>query len=117
VRFTYLHDSPGVSVATIAQTLRDWVAGGAPQPDLQVMWTVGRDPGTIVADGARPIRILFHRPADNPACQMVHFLDFGIVAGLTPHGTTLVDLGPRRPGRYKFCAPDEPELHGWLVVR
>jgi len=99
------------------ETVRQWMVAGGREQVLEVLWGVGYDPGRIVAKPGVPLRIAFHRIGANPATEHVCFPDFGLLAGLTPDARTVVEIGPRKPGRYKFCAPDEPELVGWLVVQ
>ena len=90
-----------------------------PEPVLtapMVEWCPGVDPGTVVVAAGAPIRIAFHRLGANATSQAVCFPDLGVISSLTAHGVTVVELPPQAPGRYRFCAPDEEDLEGWLVV-
>jgi len=105
-----------VPIGATLDSLRRWiVAAPGRTPVPVVRWDVGRDPGVVVARAGRPIRIAFRREGANPASAEVCFPDFGILAMVSPRGDTIVDVGRRAPGRYRFYAPDG-DLEGWLVV-
>src|SRR4051794_4106942 len=88
----------------------------ATDPRRTVEWCPGHDPGTVVVRAGEPIRIAFHRVGPNATSECVCFPDLGIISSLTAYGRTVVELPAQPPGRYRFCAPDEGDLEGWLVV-
>jgi hypothetical protein len=114
--FTHLRQSALVTVATIIETLWRWLRPSHLRGRrIDVVWEVGRDPGVVVAKAREPVNLVFHRRGTNPETEVVHFPDLGILATLPPFAQTVVEVGPRDPGRYKFCAPDG-DLEGWLVL-
>ncbi|MFL5580856.1 MAG: cupredoxin domain-containing protein [Gemmatimonadaceae bacterium] len=87
---------------------------GAPLPVVE--WCAGRDPGSVVVQAGEPIRIAFHRVGPNATSRCVCFPDFGIISSLAAGRETIVELGPQKSGRYRFCAVDQDDLEGWLLV-
>jgi plastocyanin domain-containing protein len=105
-----------MSIATTIEALRRWLSPGpSAGRSPTVRWDVGHDPGVVLVRAGGPIRIVFHRTGTNPGSAEVCFPDFGLLALLPPSADTVVDVGRRDPGRYRFYAPDG-DLEGWLVV-
>ena len=106
-----------MTIAATIETLRRRLgSGAAASRPPTVRWDVGHDPGVVVLRAGESTRLRFHRSGSNPASAEVCFPDFGLLAMLAPKAHTVVDVGRREPGRYRFCAPDG-DLEGWLVVR
>jgi plastocyanin domain-containing protein len=96
--------------------LRRWLCGEEPRTrTLRVDWRVGEEPRLLLARAGEPIRISFRRFGSHRESESVWFPELGILTLLATARETLVDLGHRRPGRYRFRAI-EGELEGWLVV-
>ena len=101
---------------TVAR-MRRWIGGSVSGRDdaLRVEWGSRQTPGDLVANAGEPVRIRFRRFGSQRAHESVCFPELGVFTTLAAAKESLIDLGRRRPGRYRLCTPDG-NLEAWLTV-